>query len=110
MEIHDANSSDDRKPKSLKLFAMASALENQQTTKSSLELSFEDRLGILVDAQLAANDCNRLKHVFSKAKLRMSACLEDIDQKTGRGLDKNLARVFSYPQFGWPAAANNHRR
>ncbi|MBX9722057.1 MAG: IS21-like element helper ATPase IstB [Candidatus Obscuribacterales bacterium] len=76
--------------KSLKLFAMASALENQQTTKSSLELSFEERLGILVDAQLAANDSKSLKTRLSKAKLRMSACLEDLDHKAGRGLDKTL--------------------
>ena len=76
--------------KALKLYAMASALEHQQTTKSSLELSFEERLGILVDAQLAANDTKSLKTRLSKAKLRMSACLEDIDHKTGRGLDKTL--------------------
>jgi DNA replication protein DnaC len=76
--------------KSLKLFAMASALENQQTTRSSLELSFEERLGILVDAQLAANDSKSLKTRLSKAKLRMSACLEDLDHKAGRGLDKTL--------------------
>ena len=69
---------------------MASALENQQTTKSSLELSFEERLGILVDAQLAANDSKSLKTRLSKAKLRMSACLEDLDHKAGRGLDKTL--------------------
>ena len=69
---------------------MASALENQQTTKSSLELSFEERLGILVDAQLAANDSKSLKTRLSKAKLRMSACLEDLDHKVGRGLDKTL--------------------
>ncbi len=76
--------------KALKLFAMASALEHQQTAKSSLELSFEERLGILVDAQLAANDTKSLKTRLTKAKLRMSACLEDIDHKTGRGLDKTL--------------------
>lgn len=76
--------------KSLKLFAMVSALENQQTTRSSLELSFEERLGILVDAQLAANDSKSLKTRLSKAKLRMSACLEDLDHKAGRGLDKTL--------------------
>jgi DNA replication protein DnaC len=69
---------------------MASALENQQITKSSLELSFEERLGILVDAQLAANDSKSLKTRLSKAKLRMSACLEDLDHKAGRGLDKTL--------------------
>lgn len=69
---------------------MASALENQQTTRSSLELSFEERLGILVDAQLAANDSKSLKTRLSKAKLRMSACLEDLDHKAGRGLDKTL--------------------
>jgi DNA replication protein DnaC len=84
---------------------MASALENQQTTKSSLELSFEDRLGILVDAQLAANDCKSLKTRLSKAKLRMSACLEDIDHKTGRGLDKTL--LASLATSVWVARRRN---
>lgn len=84
---------------------MASALEHQQTTKNSLELSFEDRLGILVDAQLAANDCKSLKTRLSKAKLRMSACLEDIDHKTGRGLDKTL--LASLATSVWVARRRN---
>ncbi len=90
--------------KALKLFAMASALEHQQTAKSSLELSFEERLGILADAQLAANDTKSLKTRLTKAKLRMSACLEDIDHKTGRGLDK----TFCSPP--WPLQLGSARR
>ncbi len=72
----------------LKLNAMASALENQVELKNSQELEFEDRLGILVDAQLAAQDSKQLTTRLQAANLRLSACLEDLDVKAARGLDR----------------------
>ena len=67
---------------------MASALENQVELKNSQELEFEDRLGILVDAQLAAQDSKQLTTRLQAANLRLSACLEDLDVKAARGLDR----------------------
>jgi hypothetical protein len=72
----------------LKLDAMASVLENQQDLKNTQELSFEDRLGILVDAQIAEQESKQLKTRLKAANLRLSACVEDLDVKAIRGLDR----------------------
>jgi DNA replication protein DnaC len=74
----------------LKFFAMLKALEQQMETKDIQALSFEDRLGMLVDAELNAKYNNRLQSRLKNAKLRLSACMEDLDFKTPRGLDRAL--------------------
>ena len=91
--------------KILKLHAMASALENQVELRNSQELSFEERLGILVDAQLAAQDSTKLTARLRAANLRLSACLEDLDYKPGRGLDK--AVIASLATSVWLQRARN---
>jgi DNA replication protein DnaC len=69
---------------------MASSLENQTELKNSQELSFEERLGILVDAEITARDSKRLASRLQMAKLRLSACLEDLEVRPSRGLDRSL--------------------
>lgn len=91
--------------KLLKLYAMASALENQVELRNSQELSFEERLGILVDAQLAAQDSTKLTARLRAANLRLSACLEDLEYKPARGLDK--AVIASLATSVWLQRARN---
>lgn len=54
------------------------------------DLSFEDRLGLLVDKEADARDSRRLKMRLRVAKLRYPASVEDLDLRTPRGLDKGL--------------------
>ena len=54
------------------------------------EVPFEERLGLLVDREGTARADRRLKTRLHKAKLRHTACLEDIDYRHPRGLDKSL--------------------
>jgi DNA replication protein DnaC len=75
--------------KALKLFAMAKALEEQLDTKDIHELTFEDRFGLLVDAELIARENKGLESRLKNAKLRLSACMEDIDLKASRGIDRS---------------------
>lgn len=76
--------------RSLRLHGMARALETQMDSPQARELSFEERLGMLLEAETLERDnqgCSRRLH---KAKLRLSATLDDIKYKPGRGLDKSL--------------------
>jgi len=77
--------------KSLKLDGMARALEEQQTMPASQALTFEDRLGLLVEREVVWRDNRRLERLLRQAKLKQAqACMEDIDYRGSRGLDKRL--------------------
>jgi DNA replication protein DnaC len=56
----------------------------------SQTLSFDDRLGLLVDRELTERSDRRLTTRLRQAKLRLSACLEDLDYRHPRGLDKSF--------------------
>ncbi len=75
--------------RSLKLHGMATALEEQQGSPPSQELSFEERLALLVDRERLHRDGARRTRLLQQAHLKVSqACLEDLDYRAARGLDK----------------------
>jgi DNA replication protein DnaC len=74
----------------LRLTGMAKALSEQMDLPESQALSFEERLGLLVDREMTARSDRRLTTRLRQAKLRLSASLEDIDYRHPRGLDKSL--------------------
>lgn len=74
----------------LRLTGMAKALSEQMDLPQSQALSFEERLGLLVDREMTARSDRRLTTRLRQAKLRLSASLEDIDYRHPRGLDKSL--------------------
>jgi len=74
----------------LKLTGMANALSEQMALPESQALSFEERLGLLVDRELTVRSDRRLTTRLRQAKLRLSASVEDIDYRHPRGLDKSL--------------------
>jgi len=74
--------------KSLRLPAMASGLLEQRVHPDYHELSFEDRLGLLVERELLQRQNRRLERVLKAAKLRSGAVVEDLDFSSTRGLDK----------------------
>ena len=78
------------KLKTLKLLGMIEGLQDQ-TRQSAIEsMSFEERLGLLVDREITHRLDRRLKNRLSQAKLKQNACLEDINYQANRGLDKAL--------------------
>lgn len=79
------------KIKALRLFGMAKAYEEQLRMTDIGELSFEDRLGLLIDREAIEKENQRLHSRLRKAKLAQSACVEDLDLKARRGLDRTLA-------------------
>jgi DNA replication protein DnaC len=72
----------------LKLRGMREALREQMRMPEITELSFDERLGLLVDRELTHRDDRRLTNRLHKATLRQHACLEDVDSRHPRGLDK----------------------
>lgn len=78
------------KLRALKLRGMAEAFEQQLASPAAANLAFEDRVGLLVDAEATFRENQRLKRLLKEAKLRESACLEDVDYRPERGLDRSL--------------------
>ena len=85
-----------QKLRALRLRHMADAWEAQQKDPSTSNLSFDERLALLVEAEHTARDNNRLVRLMKDAQLRIpNACLEDIDTSTGRGLERATVRQLA---------------
>ncbi len=74
----------------LRLTGMYQALIEQRQVPDIAALTFEERLGLLVDRELTERENRRLTTRLRQAKLRQTACIEDIDYRHPRGLDKAL--------------------
>jgi DNA replication protein DnaC len=72
-----------------RLTGMAKALSEQRDMPESHTLSFEERLGLLVDREMTARSDRRLTTRLRQAKLRLNASIEDVDYRHSRGLDKS---------------------
>ena len=76
--------------------AMADALAEQLHSPQCDALSFEERLGLLVDRELTVRDDRRMSSRLRRAKLRHpNACIEDVDYRHPRRLDKALIRSLA---------------
>ena len=69
---------------------MIQALESQMQTPDIQELPFDDRFGMIVDAELNSRNNKSLQNRLHVAQLRQSACIEDLDFRTARGLDRSV--------------------
>jgi DNA replication protein DnaC len=83
------------KLQALKLTGMTAALSDQLQMPDIEELSFDERLGLLVDRELTARDNRRLTSRLRRARLKHQAALEDIDYRHPRGLDKSLIQALA---------------
>lgn len=79
-----------QKLEELRLVGMTAALRDQLEMPDVEALTFEERLGLLVDREATERDDRRLKARLRKAKLRQTASVEDLDFRPGRGLDKKV--------------------
>lgn len=77
------------KLRALKLDALAQAFVEQQSRPEVCALSFEERLGLLVDAQYLSVHNRRLARALREAKLRIgSATLDALDAPESRNLER----------------------
>ena len=83
----------------LRFHGMVKALTEQMSLPDIESLSFEERLGLLVDREMTEREDRRLTTRLRQAKLKQKACIEDIDFKSARGLDKSLALDLAQCQW-----------
>src|SRR5580658_7525807 len=74
----------------LGLVGMAKAFEEQRQRPAVASLTFEERLGLLVDREAVERQSKRLVTRLKFANLRQNATIEDLNTKAARGLDKAL--------------------
>ena len=84
---------------SLRLHGMLSAFTEQLKLPDIDRLGFEERLGLLVDREITQRQDRSFKTRLKKASLRQSACVEDIDFRHRRGLDRTLVMKLSDCQW-----------
>lgn len=83
----------------MRLLGMLEALKAQEQDPAARELSFDERLGLLVDQQWTWRENQALARRLTAAKLK-GACVEDIDYRSSRGLDKSVIRALAQ-RSGW---------
>lgn len=74
----------------LRLTGMYNALHEQLQMPESASLSFEERLGLLLDREASERATRRLRTRLTQARLRANAAIEDLDYRSHRGLDRAL--------------------
>src|SRR3954469_23529954 len=80
----------------MRLDTMASTWSEQKGKPDVHKLAFDERFGMLVDAEWLYRENKRLATVLRDAKLRIaSACIEDIDYPPKRELDKAQIRQLA---------------
>jgi DNA replication protein DnaC len=81
--------------RTLRMHAMAQGVADQRERLDYVELSFEERLGMLVDRELLARDNRRLERLLKTAKLKIPAAVEELDYSRPRGLDRHVIRQLA---------------
>jgi DNA replication protein DnaC len=79
----------------MRLHGMAEGLKTQAQDQAVNELSFLERLSLLIDQQWNWRENQALARRLKAAKLRGPACVEDIDYRAARGLDKTVVRALA---------------
>ena len=75
----------------MRLTTMADSFRIQKDDASMKEIPFDDRFGLLVDAEYTSRKNNRLKRLIRKAEFEQpDASVADIDYRSGRKLNKEL--------------------
>jgi DNA replication protein DnaC len=79
---------------------MIEAIERQEQDEAARELGFLDRLALLIDQQWSWRENQALTRRVKAARLRGAACVEDIDYRVERGLNKSVIRGLAQ-ESGW---------
>ena len=83
----------------LRLSGLRKGLEEQAQSPHYAELSFEERLGLLIDREWVRRENTRLSRGLRLARFHHNACVEDLDLSPGRGIDRRL--VLELAQGDW---------
>jgi DNA replication protein DnaC len=87
------------KLRTLRLYGMLKSFQEQTESSDYGQLSFEERLALMIDREMVEQENRRLSSRLRRAKLRQQACLENIDYQHPRGLDKSLVQLLGRGQW-----------
>jgi DNA replication protein DnaC len=80
----------------LRLDGMVRAIEEQATSTAAAELSFDERLTMVVQREVDWRDDKRVTRLLKAARLKVSAaCIEDINWRASRSLDRALVATLA---------------
>lgn len=83
----------------LRLRGMAASLEQQNANAERVALSFEERLGLMIQHEVTERASARLAQRLRWARLPQGAVMEDLDTQTLRGLSP--AALAQVRDLGW---------
>ena len=83
----------------LRWFGLAEAWRKQMENPEMAALSFDERFSLLVDQHWTWKENQALGRRLKKSKLDTEPCVEDIDFRHPRGLDRSLMRTLSGSQW-----------
>lgn len=79
----------------LKLYGLRDAFSEQLEQPSYASLSFEERVGMLIDREWTDRENRKLERRMKSARLKISACLEQVDLSPARGIDSGQLRSLA---------------
>jgi len=91
--------------RALKLTGMAAAFQQQLEQPDTHDLAFNERFALLVDHETTHRENRRLTRLLQLAHLKQPACVEDIDYKHRRGLDRS--QMSALATCDWVRARHN---
>lgn len=84
-----------QKLNAMKIYGMAADFQQYLDGPGKDKLSFEERFGMMVDREFSERQERKLKLRLGKAKLREKACIEDINYRHPRNLDRSVIQRLS---------------
>ena len=91
--------------RNLKCSGMIAAFQEQLSMPDITGLSFEERLGLLVDREIILREDRKLQSRLKQARLRQKATIEAIDFRNQRGVDKS--EILSLASCEWIKQQHN---
>src|SRR5919109_4365061 len=80
----------------MRMRGMADGFSQQQEDPNTTQLSFEERFALMVDRQWNWRQNRALQRRLREGRLQGPACMEDIDFRAARGLDKQVVRSLTH--------------
>lgn len=91
--------------RALRCQGMCDALQEQLEQPDINQLSFDERFALLVERECITRENRRLTTRLRQARLKVSACLEDMDYAAPRGLSKTVVRQLA--ECSWISRKQN---